>query len=165
VTAPRRRTSTAQASIPLAYIAARYRLSLVREAAAEYGEPVAMERPESVARWLWETVYHDAPQEMLTAVYLDARNRLIGYSVLYIGTVSRINVEPRAILTSALLCNASGVCIAHNHPSGDPTPSAEDLLFSRRLAAAGEVVGVVLVDSLIVADGGRWVSLRERGAW
>jgi DNA repair protein RadC len=53
----------------------------------------------------------------------------------------------------------------HTHPSGDPTPSGEDLLFTRRLADAGEVVGVRLVDHLVVGAGGRWCSLRERGAW
>lgn len=51
----------------------------------------------------------------------------------------------------------------HTHPSGDPSPSAEDLAFTRRLAEAGEVVGVRMVDHLIVGTGGRWVSLRERG--
>jgi len=85
--------------------------------------------------------------------------------VLYRGTVSRTACEPAGILRAALLCNASAVVLFHNHPSGDPSPSAEDLAFTRRLAEAGEIVGVRLVDHLIVAGPGRYVSMRERGVW
>ena len=60
---------------------------------------------------------------------------------------------------------SSGIVLFHTHPGGDPTPSSEDLLFTRRLADAGEVLGVTLVDHLIVGHRGRWISLRERGAW
>lgn len=154
----------AKIAAALTYAAVRYRLSLVRENETEYGEPVAMDRPAAVVRWLWERIYHDAPAEQLVALYLDQRNRLIGYSVVYTGTLAKIAVEPRGVLASALLCNAASVVIAHNHPSGDPSPSAEDLLFTRRLAEAGEVVGVPLTDHLIIGDAGRWFSMRERGA-
>ena len=60
---------------------------------------------------------------------------------------------------------ASGVVLFHTHPSGDPAPSAEDLAFTRRLAQAGEIVGIQLVDHLILGTTERFVSLRERGAW
>ena len=77
----------------------------------------------------------------------------------------RAAVEPREILKDCLLRGASGVALFHTHPSGDPTPSAEDLLFTRRMAEAAEVIGVELVDHLVLGAPGRWVSLRERGAW
>jgi DNA repair protein RadC len=64
-----------------------------------------------------------------------------------------------------LLCGAAAVVLFHVHPSGDPAPSREDLLFTRRMARAGEVVGVHMVDHLVVGAGGAWVSLRERGGW
>ena len=60
---------------------------------------------------------------------------------------------------------AAGLVLFHTHPSGDPSPSAEDLAFTRRLAEAGEVVGVRLVDHLVLGATGAWVSLRERGGW
>ena len=63
-----------------------------------------------------------------------------------------------------LLRDAAGLVLFHTHPSGDPAPSAEDLAFTRRLADAGETVGIRLIDHLIVGTGGRWVSLRQRGA-
>lgn len=142
-------------------------------AAVEVGRRIAhldlpdrnpMERPAAVARFI-AMRYGRRFQEVVGALYLDARNRLVAHQELYRGTISRAVVEPRAVLVEALLRAASGVILFHTHPSGDPTPSAEDLLFTRRLAESGEVVGVTLIDHLIVGHGGRWVSLKERGAW
>lgn len=142
-------------------------------AAVEVGRRIAhldlpdrqpMERPEAVARFI-AMRYSRRDQEVVGTLYLDARNRLVAHEELYRGTISRAVVEPRKVLVEALQRAASGVILFHTHPSGDPTPSSEDLLFTRRLADSGEVVGVTLVDHLIVGHGGRWVSLKERGAW
>lgn len=142
-----------------------YRLALVREPDADpYLTGPSMSSPETVASWLALKVWNE-PAELLGFIALDARLRPILHSILYRGTVSRTACEPAGILRAALLCNASSVVVFHNHPSGDPTPSADDLAFTRRLAEAGEVVGVRLVDHLILAGPGRYVSLRERGAW
>lgn len=135
-----------------------------RIARVDLPERTPMERPEALARYV-ETRYGRRLQEVVGVVFLDARNRLIADQEIYRGTISRSVVEPRVVLVEALMRAASGIVLFHTHPSGDPTPSAEDLLFTRRLAASGEVVGVTLVDHLIVARGGRWVSLKERGAW
>jgi DNA repair protein RadC len=143
----------------------RYRVSLVREETTEYDQGVLLSRPESVVRYLWTTLFHDFDREAMAAVYLDVRNRLIGVHLAYVGTLNRAAVEPRGLLVAGLLCNAAGLLVGHNHPTGDPDPSAEDVLFTRRLAKAGEVVGVRLVDHLIVAGPSSWVSLRDRGAW
>ena len=89
----------------------------------------------------------------------------IGESDIFRGTLSRAAVEPRAILKEALLRSASGFVLFHTHPSGDPSPSSEDLSFTRRMAEAGELVGVRLLDHLILGSAGRWVSLGRRGAW
>jgi hypothetical protein len=66
--------------------------------------------------------------------FLDVRNRAIGYQLAYIGTLARAAVEPRGIFSAALLAYAAGIILFHNHPSGDPSPSAEDLAFTRRMA-------------------------------
>ena len=109
--------------------------------------------------------YASADQEVFGALYLDVRNRLIAEGEVFRGTLGKTLVEPRAILKEGLLRSASGVVVFHNHPSGDPTPSTEDLEFTRRMAAAGEVVGIRLVDHLILGAAGRWTSLQRRGAW
>ncbi len=88
------------------------------------------------------------------ALFLDVRNRLIGESEVYRGTLSRAAVEPRAIFKEALLLSASGFLLFHTHPSGDPSPSPEDLSFTRRIAEGGEMLGVRLLDHIILGSAG-----------
>jgi DNA repair protein RadC len=134
-----------------------------RLARREFPEREAMRQPAAVARYL--TLRFDtAGQEVMGALFVDTRHRLLGESELFRGTLDRAAVEPRAILREALLRQASGMIAFHTHPSGDPSPSAEDLAFTRRLVTAGEAVGVKLLDHLILGHGGGWISLRERGA-
>ena len=139
----------------------RYRLALVREEDTLY-EDVSLTHPKAVAEFL-NGQLHDRPQEAMCAVYLDTRNRLIAWQIAYLGTLNRAAVEPRAFFQMALLTNAAGIILAHNHPSGDPSPSAEDLAFTRRMAEAGDVIGIRLVDHLILGGEAKWVSLRQRG--
>ena len=94
-----------------------------------------------------------------------SRFRLIAERELYRGTLNRAAVEPRLVLKEGLLAGAAALIVFHTHPSGDPTPSPEDLAFTRRLGEAGEVVGIRVVDHLILGGVGRWVSLAERGGW
>ncbi len=141
----------------------RHRLSLIRESESPHMPGDWVGEPEAVAAWLWREIYHDAPQEKMSAVYLDVRNRVISYQVAFVGTARGLTADPRVILSAALLCNAHSYILAHNHPSGDPSPSAEDLAMTRRMSDAGELLGIRLVDHLILGDESRWVSLRRRG--
>lgn len=123
-----------------------------------------LSRPAHVARYLVVN-YHLRDQEVMGALFLDARHRLIGEREIFRGTLHRTAVEPREILKDCLLSGAAGVALFHTHPSGDPTPSSEDVLFTRRMADAAAVVGVELVDHLVLGATGRWVSMRQRNAW
>ena len=131
---------------------------------AELPDRHPMNAPGAIARYL-ALRYGTTQQEIMGALYLNGRNRLIAEREIFRGTLSRAAVEPRGILKHGLLRNAAGIVVFHTHPSGDPSPSAEDIAFTRRLAEAGETVGVRLVDHLIVGSGGRWVSLRRNGAF
>ena len=99
--------------------------------------------------------------EVLAVIYLDAQNRLIGED-LWEGTIDRVGIYPREIMRRTVLANASTVLIAHNHPSGDTTPSREDVMATHRLELALETIGVVLLDHIIFGEGEPY-SLRENG--
>jgi DNA repair protein RadC len=135
-----------------------------RLAEGEVQERKPLTRPEEVARYL-TLRYGRRDQEIMGALFLDVRHGLLSESEAYRGTLHRAAVEPREILKECLIRGAAGVVLFHTHPSGDPTPSSEDVLFSRRMALAAEIVGVELVDHLVLGNAGRYVSLRRRGAW
>jgi DNA repair protein RadC len=142
-------------------------------AAVELGRRLAREqlldreplsRPVDVARYL-ALRYQTCDQEVMGALFLDARSLLLGEREMFRGTLSRISVEPREILRECLQRGAAAIYLFHTHPSGDPSPSAEDLLFTRRMAEAAEIVGLRLADHVVLGHRGRWVSLKEKNAW
>lgn len=157
------RLADTDSPVELPQLLTRYRVALVVEHQADV-EPLPLSRPGKAAAFFWEQL-RDSPQEQMLAAYLDVRHRLIGWQRAFMGTLHRTSVEPRLLLQAALLLNAAGVVIGHNHPSGDPAPSREDVLFTRRMDRAGEVVGVHLIDHLVLGAEGRWVSMRERGGF
>jgi DNA repair protein RadC len=100
--------------------------------------------------------------EELHALYLDGGSRVRLHRRLSVGTARFTFVDPPSVLGPALACGASAILVAHNHPGGDPEPSAADLESTRRLALAAQAVGVPLLDHLVIGDG-CYVSLAERG--
>jgi DNA repair protein RadC len=140
----------------------RYRLHLVKEDQECIAEPEILIRPAEIAAFLWKRIFDGLDREVMCAVYVDLSRRVIGWTVAYVGCLSRCNVEPRGLVVPALLANASGLIIAHNHPTGSTEPSNEDRLFTRQLELACEVLRLNLIDSLIVAEGlsgPRWRSI------
>lgn len=117
--------------------------------------------PDALARALIARHGHHV-QERLGAVYLDAKNRIIVEREIYVGTLNSATVSTRDVLRFALDTHAASVIIFHNHPSGDPVPSEEDLLFTRKLVEAGKVLCVDVVDHLIIGQN-RYISLKQRG--
>ena len=95
-------------------------------------------------------------------LYLDRRNRLISDECLAIGTVDHVPVYPREVLRRCLALNASALIIVHNHPAGDPEPSAADLAMTKEIRKACASLGVLLHDHIITCAG-RETSLRARG--
>ncbi|MFH1469500.1 MAG: DNA repair protein RadC [Pseudomonadota bacterium] len=101
-------------------------------------------------------------REELHALLLDRRHKVRAYRILTSGNDAHTIVDPRQVFREALLHRASAVIVAHNHPSGDPSPSGADVDVSIRLVEAGKLVGVELLDHLVLG-GGSWTSLREQG--
>jgi len=102
-------------------------------------------------------------QEHLRVVLLNTKNEVLGIQEIYIGNVNSSVVRPGEVLRPAVRDNAPSIILVHNHPSGDPTPSPEDVAITKELLAAGKLMGIELLDHLVVGSGNRYVSLNEKG--
>ena len=100
-------------------------------------------------------------QEHLRVVMLNTKNYVIKIVTVYIGTINSSAVRVCEVFKDALRHNAAAIILCHNHPSGDPQPSPEDVLITRQIVEAGRLLGVDLLDHLVIGQG-RWISLRER---
>lgn len=102
----------------------------------------------------------DEPSEVFGILCLTTKHRVIAFHEVSRGILDSTLVHPREVFRAALLANAAAIVAGHNHPSGDPSPSPDDVALTRRLAAAGDIMGVPLLDHVIVGDG-RYYSFRE----
>jgi DNA repair protein RadC len=120
------------------------------EVAAEEGDDEQFFKPDTLARSLMRTYSHHA-QEHLGALFLDSRHKILRRHELFRGTIDHAVVSTREIVRHALQENATGIVLFHNHPSGNPQPSLEDIHFTRKAKAALELVDLKLVQHMIVA--------------
>ena len=105
--------------------------------------------------------YTKAKREHFVVLLLNARHELIGTEVVSVGSLNASIVHPREVFLPAVSASAASVILAHNHPSGDPEPSEEDLSITKRLVEVGELIGIGVLDHVIVASRGL-VSFRAR---
>lgn len=119
------------------------------------GEGPPCTSPETAATLLAPTMA-GLKQETFRALFLDSRNRVIENRLLSVGTLDITFMHPRDVFRRALLASAAGVILAHNHPSGDPTPSKEDLEITRRLREAGKLLQIPVLDAIVIGEGGRF---------
>lgn len=139
-----------------------YRYSLKRVKVGGIREGELASGPAEVAEFLRGIGLHEEEQEHLVALALDTKNHVRGYSTVTVGLVDSSLGHPREVYRQAIISGASGVIIAHQHPSGDCTPSADDLRITRQLKQAGEIIGIRLLDHIIIA-GDRHLSFQEQG--
>ena len=124
------------------------------------GEGICLRTPEAVYEHLRSM--SRLRKEAFRGLYLDVKGRLIHDEIVSLGTLTMNLVHPREVFRPALERSAANVILAHNHPSGDPTPSAEDLSVTRQLVEVGRLVDIQVLDHVII--GGRnFVSLRRKG--
>ncbi|MGE5482825.1 MAG: RadC family protein [Bacteroidota bacterium] len=137
-------------------------MELARRYVAEPAPSTVLRSPAEVARYIAPELTL-RQQETFVVIMLSAKNAPIAHKVVSIGTANATLVHPRELFRPAIRSGAVAVIACHNHPSGDPTPSAEDLALTKRLKEAGQVLGIELLDHLIIGAGGSYVSLKERG--
>ncbi len=131
-------------------------LSLVPE------ERVAINSPQDVANLLaGEMATLD--QEHLKVLLLNTKTEVLRIEEIYVGNVNASVVRPAEVIRPAVRDNAPFIIVVHNHPSGDPTPSAEDVSITKELVSAGKLMGVELLDHVVIGNGNRYVSLNEKG--
>ena len=117
--------------------------------------------PEAIADYYMEDMRHCGCERLVVAM-LDSKLRLICDEVLSIGTVNASMVTPREVFLAAMRRYAVHIVVLHNHPSGDPTPSGNDIAITRRLVMSGQMLGISVIDHIIIGDN-RFVSLRREG--
>ena len=101
-------------------------------------------------------------REKFSAIFLNTKNHILAFDTISIGTLNSSLVHPREVFKAAIKRSANSVILVHNHPSGDPSPSSEDLEVTRRLVEAGKLLGILVVDHVIIGSQ-KYVSLKERG--
>jgi len=146
----------------------RYRLKLATwTVLREPGQPSprVLSSPDAVAALAQDLVRTaDDDKERFWAILLNAQNHYLMHTLVSVGTQSASLVHPREVLGPALREGAASLILVHNHPSGDPTPSREDLRLTRQLADGAQLLDLRLHDHLIIGNGtDRWVSLAQRG--
>jgi DNA repair protein RadC len=139
------------------------------KAALEIGRRLLLAQPEQrpqitspadVANLLMVEMAH-LEQEHLRVVLLNTKNYVLKIETVYIGSINSSAVRIGEVFKTALKQNSAAIIVVHNHPSGDPTPSPEDVAVTRQLVEAGKLLDVDVLDHLVIGQG-RWVSLRER---
>jgi DNA repair protein RadC len=142
------------------YRAPRYRVTLVCETEGTgTAEPI---RDSSTAVQLFRPCFEHLDREHFVVCGLDAKHRVIGINVVSIGSLSLSIVHPREVFKPLIVMNAAAWLCAHNHPSGDPAPSQEDRVLTKRLREAADLLGITLLDHLILGEA-RHYSFADEG--
>ena len=150
--------------------ALRINLSLLGEIAMRYDVETKPERPDDPHSIITPKDVHTLlgpemsplAQEQLRVLLLDIKNNVVGQRVIYQGNVNSAEVRPAEVLRPAVVEAVPNIIVSHNHPSGDPTPSPEDLACTREMSQAAKLLGIDLLDHIVIG-GKKFVSLKERG--
>ncbi|HMA59849.1 MAG TPA: DNA repair protein RadC [Halanaerobiales bacterium] len=131
-----------------------------RISSCNYQGEILLNSPKEAVSLLMPMMRH-LKQEHLYALLLDVKNKIIAKTLISKGGLASSTVHPREVFKKAIKKSCASLIIAHNHPSGDPTPSDNDIEVTKRLLSAGEVLGIDLLDHLIIGDG-KYISLKAK---
>ncbi|WP_435164629.1 RadC family protein [Paenibacillus glycanilyticus] len=125
------------------------------------GEIVTVRKPQDAANYVMEELRY-LKKEHFVCLFLNTKNHIIARETLSVGTLNASLVHPREVFRAAVKAGSASIICVHNHPSGDPMPSPEDVTLTKRLVEAGELMGIEVLDHLVIGDG-RFISLKEHG--
>jgi DNA repair protein radc len=123
--------------------------------------PIIMSNPQNAADFLLPQMRY-LDREVFKCLYLNRKNHYLFSEIVSVGGLSKSLVHPREVFKPAIKRSAASVILAHNHPSGDPQPSCEDLSVTKQLVEAGNLLGIDVLDHIIIGDG-QWISLIQEG--
>lgn len=126
-----------------------------------HGETVTVRKPQDAANYVMEELRY-LKKEHFVCLFLNTKNHIIARETLSVGTLNASLVHPREVFRAAVKAGSASIICVHNHPSGDPMPSPEDISLTKRLVEAGELMGIEVLDHLVIGDG-RFISLKEHG--
>ncbi|WP_195576360.1 RadC family protein [Paenibacillus sp. 1001270B_150601_E10] len=132
-----------------------------RMARSRMDEQAVIRRPQDAAHLVMESMRY-YKREHFICLFLNSKNKVLAQETISIGTLDASLVHPREVFRAAIRHSSASVVCLHNHPSGDPTPSEEDIWITKRLMEAGELVGIEVLDHIVIGDQ-RYVSLKEQG--
>ena len=127
----------------------------------QYEDRYVIRSPEDAAKYVMDDMRFLA-QEHFVCLYLNTKNQILQRQTIFIGSLNASIVHPREIFKEAFRRSAASIICLHNHPSGDPTPSREDIEVTKRLAECGKIIGIEVLDHLIIGEQ-KFVSLKEKG--
>jgi DNA repair protein RadC len=136
-------------------------VELGRRVATSQSARTSVRSPRDVSTLVMEEMRF-LDREQFRIVLLDAKNHVLGVRVVSVGSLSSSIVHPREIFKEAIARSSAAIILVHNHPSGDPTPSREDVEVTRRLVEAGRLLGIEVLDHVVVGDN-KYVSFKEKG--
>lgn len=140
-----------------------FNLKVVKEKSGRYNIGKKISNPQDIYDVAINVIeIQDQPEESLWMLTLDTKNNITGLFEVSRGTLNSSLAHPREIYKRAVIQNASSIAIIHNHPSGDPAPSSDDVNLTRRIAESGKILGIELLDHIIVGDD-KYTSMREKG--
>lgn len=123
-------------------------------------ESMTFDNPDTVANYLFD-YFRDSYKEEFVVLLLDTKNRVTKTKRVSIGSLNQTLVHPREVFRFAIMENSNSIIVSHNHPSGDPSPSKEDIAITNRLIQAGKLIGINVLDHLIIGNN-KYISLREK---
>lgn len=142
--------------------------SMIREITIQFKpldtERIAVSNPKAVADFIGNKIGRDAVESFIL-LCVSNKNEVVSYSMISIGTIAETIVHPREIFLPAIMTKASGIIVAHNHPSGNNLPSRQDIDATKRLLEAGKIIGIPLIDHIIIGFNNHedFYSMKENG--
>jgi len=144
------------------YRVSRYRLLIVKDGSVPTTWDRQLRQSHDVAD-LMRSVVAGLDREAFFVVLVDGKNRVSGINLVSLGSLTAALVHPREVFKAAIAGSSAALILVHNHPSGDPTPSQEDLALSRRLCEVGDLVGIKVLDHIVLGENNSFRSLADEG--